>query len=449
MAQFELILPKMGESVAEATITSWLVNEGDPIELEDAVLEIATDKVDSEVPATAKGTLLKQLFKVGDVVKVGEALAIITTNSSEVAEEPTIESAKTEKPAIKVEDDIFESVSNDEENALNIPSIPIVKDSSNNKTNTSSDRFYSPLVKSIAKKEGIRNEELESILGSGKNNRLTKTDLLNHIENRGTINKTQGTPLRKETKPDGSKPIAKSISGEIEIIEMDRMRKLIAENMIKSKQISAHVTSMLEVDVTNMVLWRNKTKDDFQKKQGYKITFTPLFVEAVAKALRDFPMINISIDGDKIIVKKDINVGIAVALPTGNLIVPVVKNADELNLIGLAKVTNNLAVKARNNKLTFDDIEGGTFTLTNIGTFGNAIGTPIINQPEVAIMSTGLIQKKPAVIETPQGDTIGIRHMMFLSMSYDHRVVDGMLGGSFLRRVGDYLENYDINRQLG
>jgi 2-oxoglutarate dehydrogenase E2 component (dihydrolipoamide succinyltransferase) len=444
MAQVELILPKMGESVAEATITSWLANEGDQIELEDPILEIATDKVDSEVPSTAKGTLLKQLHKVGDVVKVGEALAIISTTERRSIDQEKI----TKKPLQDAVSAGVEEATVEQILPKKIVEHAIVKQTKD-KTPSDGDTekiFYSPLVKSIALKENISPDELEKIPGTGKNNRLTKKDLLDYVETKGNSFESKSSSTIKS---DSTSKAAKSISGKDEIIEMDRMRKLIAQNMIKSKQISAHVTSMLEVDVTSMVLWRNKIKDDFAQKQGYKITFTPLFVEAVAKALRDFPMINISIEGDKITVKKDINVGIAVALPTGNLIVPVVKNADELNLIGLAKVTNDLAVKARNNKLIFEDIEGGTFTLTNIGTFGNAIGTPIINQPEVAIMSTGLVQKKPAVIETPQGDTIGIRHMMFLSMSYDHRVVDGMLGGSFLRKVGDYLENFDINRQLG
>ena len=440
----------MGESVAEATVTSWLVNEGDRVELEDAVLEIATDKVDSEVPACASGILQKQLFQAGDVVKVGQAVAIIMTDSAEseqkVLDEELIEEAVEELPEenLATADDLLAPLSG----AADVKKehwSPDMKYGS---------KFHSPLVKSIIKKEGILDREIDEIRGTGKNNRITKSDLLNYLTSRGekqvpaadenTLNSNISyvEPLKEKTP-------AKSISGEDDIIAMDRMRKLIADNMLESKRISAHVTSMVEVDVTNLVMWRNKVKDEFYKKEGYKITFTPLFIEAVAKALRDFPMINISIDEDKIILKKDINVGIAVALPNGNLIVPVVKNADQLNLIGLAKATNQLAVKARENKLDFEDVAGGTFTLTNIGTFGNAIGTPIINQPEVAIMSTGLIQKKPAVIETTQGDTIGIRHMMFLSMSYDHRVVDGMLGGSFLRKVGDYMETFDINRLLG
>jgi 2-oxoglutarate dehydrogenase E2 component (dihydrolipoamide succinyltransferase) len=441
MAQIELILPKMGESVAEATITSWLVNEGDTVDVEDPVLEIATDKVDSEIPSTTKGVLQKHLFKVGDVVKIGEPIAIIVTEGHDAPVKEFTVSSDTKEPKDSSKE--LETVLPEKTVAISTPKAPLVVTKNEGEK---SHMFYSPLVKSIAKKEGFSSSELGNILGTGKNNRLTKSDLLSYLDNKASA--ARGNDLSK-TKVDSNVKAAKSITGENEIIEMDRMRKLISENMLKSRQVSAHVTSMLEVDVTNMVLWRNKIKDDFLQKEGYKITFTPLFVEAVSKALRDFPMINISIDGDKIIVKKDINVGIAVALPSGNLIVPVVKNADQLNLIGLAKTINGLAIKARNNKLTFEDIEGGTFTLTNIGTFGNAIGTPIINQPEVAIMSTGVVQKKPAVIETPQGDTIGIRHMMFLSMSYDHRVVDGMLGGSFLRKVADYLENFDINRQLG
>ncbi len=436
MAEIELLLPKMGESVAEATITSWLFEVGDSIEVEDSVVEIATDKVDSEVPSNTTGILVKKLYEVGDVAKVGSPIAIIKSDSAP----ETSELISTEKEVV---------VKNDSSTITPI-TLPDRKTTSKG-TDTS---FLSPLVKNIAKKENISQEELDLINGSGKNSRITKSDILNYItkreENTRSSADNKQDPV-KNVSPAPNTPVespAKSFSGESEIIEMDRMRKLISDNMLKSRQISAHVTSMVEVDVTNLVMWRNKVKDDFFKKEGVKLTFTPLFVEAVAKALRDFPMINISIDGHKIIVKKNINVGMAVALPSGNLIVPVVKNADQLNLIGLAKRVNDLAVKARNNKLDFSDISDGTFTITNIGTFGNAIGTPIINQPEVAIMSTGVIQKKPAVIETPQGDTIGIRQMMFLSMSYDHRVVDGMLGGSFLRRVADYLEKCDFNRQI-
>lgn len=443
MAKFELILPKMGESVAEATVTSWLIEEGGQIESEDCVLEIATDKVDSEVPSSVGGTLVKQLCKVGDVVKIGAVVAIIET------------------------DEIAETIIEDQELVSIVDSIPLPPEITapdplktvDNSAQNVENRFYSPLVKNIAKQEKISAEELSKIAGTGKNNRVTKNDLLSYLANKTEDQKKDQstekiTERAKEEKvlvdtviKPSSNP-AKSISGEDQIIEMDRMRKLISANMLKSKQISPHVTSVVEVDVTNIVLWRNKVKAEFEQKEKSKLTFTPIFIEAIAKALRDFPMVNISIDGDNIIVKKAINIGMAVALPSGNLIVPVVKNADQLNLIGLTKRVNELSSKARINKLAFADIEGGTFTLTNIGTFGNAIGTPIINQPEAAIMAVGMIQKKPAVIETPQGDTIGIRHMMFLSMSYDHRVVDGMLGGSFLRRVADYLEKFDFNRQI-
>lgn len=448
MAKFELILPKMGESVAEATITSWLISEGDQIESEDGILEIATDKVDSEVPSPVGGVLIKQLFNSGDVVKIGAVVAIIETDELE----SSVDDFKVEQSEIV--DNIPMPVEITEHRSV------VLTDNKNAKSETN--RFYSPLVKSIAKKENISTEELEQIIGTGKNNRLTKNDLLAYLnakktsqsnlqkfkseDNKTILNTAEKIIIDTEIKP--SNNAAKSISGEDEIIEMDRMRKLIAANMLKSKQISPHVTSVVEVDVTNIVLWRNKVKSEFELKEKSKLTFTPLFIEAIAKALRDFPMVNISIDGDKIIKKKAINIGMAVALPSGNLIVPVVKNADQLNLIGLTKRVNELSSKARVNKLSYEDIEGGTFTLTNIGTFGNAIGTPIINQPEAAIMAVGMIQKKPAVIETPQGDTIGIKHMMFLSMSYDHRVIDGMLGGSFLRRVADYLEKFDFNRQI-
>ena len=467
MAKYELILPKMGESVAEASITAWLVQEGENIEAEDGALEIATDKVDSEVPSPVSGTLIKQLYEVGDVVKVGATVAIIETEEAE-GNVQNVENINTGSNSAENNEETKSSSSaaeTDLSSEVPLPKSIIEHESNTLKITNTTDRFYSPLVKSIAKKENISQNELDEIKGSGRNNRLTKGDLLNYLKTRNskahTNTTTSNQVTAKQTRTAAANeavgsPVspavfgtpATSISGNDEIIEMDRMRKLIAENMLKSKQISPHVTSMVEVDVTNVFLWRNQMKDQFQEKEKSKLTFTPLFIEAVAKALRDFPMVNISIDGDKIIVKKDINVGMAVALPSGNLIVPVIKNADQLNLIGLSKKVNEMTDKARKNKLGFEDIQGGTFTLTNIGTFGNAIGTPIINQPEVAIMSTGIIQKKPAVIETPQGDTIGIRHMMFLSMSYDHRVVDGMLGGSFLRRVADYLENFDFNRQI-
>lgn len=430
MAKIELLLPKMGESVAEATVTTWLKNQGDHVELEECILEIATDKVDSEIPSTHEGILVEKLCNEGDVIKVGAAFAIIETKGD--ALEPEV--------SVEVKNDVYSSeipVEEVETKKVKInPKVNLPK-------NTDTDRFYSPLVRSIALKENISIESLSKIPGTGRNGRVTKSDIITYIKN-----SPEKTNTTLTSNPKHSLKPANSINGTSEIIEMDRMRKLIADHMVKSKQIAPHVTSMVEVDVTNMVLWRNKIKNKFQEKEGFKITFTPLFIEAVAKAIKEFPLINISVDNDKIIVKKDINIGMAVALPSGNLIVPVVKNADQLNLIGVSKYATDLTYKARDNKLKPDDIQGGTFTITNVGTFGNVMGTPIINQPEVAILSVGIIKKKPAVIETPQGDTIGIRHMMYISMSYDHRVVDGMLGGSFLRKVGDYLENFDINRQI-
>lgn len=429
MAKIELLLPKMGESVAEATVTAWLKNEGDRIDLEECVLEIATDKVDSEIPSTHEGVLVQKLCKEGDVIQVGSAFAVIEIEG-EISSAPE-ESANND--TIYSSDSIEETTS--EIKVASVTNVALPK-------NSDSDQFFSPLVRSIAKKENISVEQLQKITGTGRNGRITKSDIITYVNNGYNSSSVETEDLPKNVKP------AKSFNGEAEIIEMDRMRKLIAKHMLQSKQTAPHVTSMVEVDVTNMVLWRNKIKKQFEDKEGFKITFTPLFIEAVAKAIKDFPLINISVSGDNIIVKKDINIGMAVALPSGNLIVPVVKNADQLNLIGVSKYATDLAYKARDNKLSPDDVQGGTFTITNVGTFGNVMGTPIINQPEVAILSVGIIKKKPAVIETPQGDTIGIRHMMYLSMSYDHRVVDGMLGGSFLRKVGDYLENFDINRQI-
>ena len=416
----QLIMPKMGESVAEATILKWLKKEGDKIEADEAVLEIATDKVDSEVPSPAAGILSKRLFEEGQVVKVGEVIAMIAAEG---------ESAGASAPAVSA------------------PSAPIEKVSA-------SGRFYSPLVRNIAKQEGVTLNELESIKGSGANNRLTKQDLIEHLSNRGqqpatTQPATQPSAAPKATP--ASAPVqtpSVSVSGNVEIIEMDRMRKLIADHMVMSKQTSPHVTSYVEADVTNIVKWREKVKKTFEKRENEKITYTPIFIEAVAKAIRDYPMVNVSVEGTKILIKKNINIGMAAALPSGNLIVPVIKSADFLNLIGLTKVVNDLANRARNNKLKPDEIQDGTFTITNVGTFGNVMGTPIINQPQVAILAVGAIRKKPAVIETPEGDSIGIRHMMFLSLSYDHRVVDGSLGGSFLRRIADYLEQFDSNRSI-
>ena len=439
MAQFDLLMPKMGESVAEATIIKWVKNIGDMVKLDETVLEIATDKVDSEIPSPFEGTLVKQLFKEGDVVQVGTVIAVISSDAS-VSASPQ----QTSTPAPAAAAPVSNSVT-----AVKTTDAPI-------ESYSNSTKFFSPLVKSIAKQEGIAVAELETIAGSGKDGRVTKSDILAYIPNKGKSNIAVVEPVKETVAAPAvivpaaapapaQKSAVKLMAGD-EIIEMDRMRKLISDHMVMSKHTSPHVTSFVEADVTNMVLWRDKIKNQFEKREGEKITFTPLFVEAVAKAIKDFPMINVSIDGTNIIKRKSINIGMAAALPSGNLIVPVIKNADEKNLIGLTKAVNELAKRARANKLSPDEIQDGTFTLTNVGGFGNVMGTPIINQPQVAIMATGTIKKKPAVIETPYGDTIGIRHMMFLSLSYDHRVVDGSLGGSFLRKVADYLEDFDINR---
>ena len=450
MSKVDLILPKMGESVAEATILKWLKKPGDKIAVDENVLEIATDKVDSEVPSPVAGILTERLFEEGAVVKVGAALAYIETDASAAASAaPASAPAPAAAPApVAQAAPVVERVE--------VQAQPIERISA-------SGRFYSPLVRSIAQQEGISGSELDSIPGTGLEGRVTKNDILAYVANRGkaapasAVNVAPApapvpTPaaapeVKAAPVPEKAAP-AVSFSGEHEIVEMDRMRKLIADHMVMSKHTSPHVTSFVEADVTNMVLWRDKIKKDFEKREKEKITFTPIFVEAVAKAIKDFPMINVSVEGNKIIVKKQINIGLAVALPSGNLIVPVIKKADYMNLVGLTKSVNDLANRARVNKLSPDDIQGGTFTLTNVGGFGNIMGTPIINQPQVAIMATGAIKKKPAVIETEQGDTIGIRHMMFLSLSYDHRVVDGSLGGSFLRRVADYLEQFDPNRSI-
>ena len=439
MAKIELIMPKMGESVAEATIISWHKEVGDSIEMDETVVEIATDKVDSEVPSSLEGVLVEKLFDVDAVVKVGEAFAIIET-STEDRQSPNPQSQKEEKVAPPQPQVVAEKIEEE---------IAQVKESVH-KMDNNDKRFYSPLVRSIASKEGLSLEELEYIQGSGKNGRLTKSDLLNYLNNKTqtTANPNFSTSIELEPKKVTSPPQTVSMSGDKEIIEMDRMRKLIADHMVMSKQTSPHVTSFVEVDVTTLVNWRNRIKDDFKKREGQNITFTPIFIEAVAKAIKDFPMINVSVDGTNIVIHKDINVGMAAALPSGNLIVPVVKGVDQMNLMGITKTVNDLANRARNNQLKPDEIQSGTFTLTNVGSFGNVMGTPIINQPQVAIMAVGAIKKKPAVIETPHGDLIGIRHMMFLSLSYDHRVVDGALGGSFLRKVADYLEQFDGNRSI-
>jgi len=435
MARVELVMPKMGESIMEATILKWRKKPGDRVELDEAVLDIATDKVDSEVPSPVAGVLTELLFQENDVVPINKAIAIIETEATDV--QPAASPALGQTV-----------VSNGAHPAapatLPAESLP--------KAGEPGARFYSPLVRTIAKEEGIQPGELERIPGSGLDGRVTKKDMLAYVAIRlpaeGLPKAGAPTPIVPPTEILPKTAPATAVNGNVEIVEMDRMRKLIADHMVMSKHTSPHVTSFVEVDVTNLVNWRNRVKDDFKKKYGENITFTPIFIEAVARALRDFPMVNVSVDGQRIIVKKDINIGMAAALPSGNLIVPVIKNADLLNLAGLAKAVNDFANRSRQNQLKPEEIQGGTFTLTNVGTFGNVMGTPIINQPQVAIMATGAIRKKPAVLETEYGDVIAVRQMMFLSLSYDHRVVDGMLGGSFLRRIGDYLEQFDGNRAI-
>ena len=448
MAKFELKLPKMGESVAEATITSWLKEVGDTIEADEPVLEIATDKVDSEVPSEVDGKLVEILFEADDVVEVGQTIAIIETEG-EVNQDDDL--------AIDLEEDNNEGSQEEAEEveqhaAEAEAAVETAMETTGSSDYSDSDRFYSPLVKNIAKEENISLEELEAVKGTGKDGRVTKDDILAYVEDRGSKPKTSITN-NTSSKSDHLEPAFKNqenvvTSGEDEIIEMSRMGKMISKHMIDSVQTSAHVQSFIEVDVTNIWNWRNKHKEAFQKKEGEKLTFTPIFMEAVAKAIRDFPLINISVDGDKVIKKKDINLGMAAALPDGNLIVPVIKNADRLNLVGMAKAVNDLANRARQNKLKPDDIQGGTYTVTNVGTFGSIMGTPIINQPQVGILALGAIRKMPAVIETPEGDFIGIRYKMILSHSYDHRVVNGALGGQFVQRVAQYLEGFDKNREI-
>ncbi|GAC1302950.1 MAG: dihydrolipoamide acetyltransferase family protein [Mucilaginibacter sp.] len=454
MAQYKLLLPKMGESVAEATIIKWTKMPGDHIEVDDTVMEIATDKVDSEVPSPVSGKLIEQLFKDNDVAQVGAVIAIIETGEAEEVKQQ--DNIKAGNGFSTEQNNVPEPIGMQNEQVpfigeLEQKSAPVTAD-------RTSQRFYSPLVKNIAAQEGISNTELDQIQGRGAEGRLTKDDLLNYIQSKG-----QQTPSTQNNTPTTAKPAAapvsepfadsptaevKSVSGGDEIIEMDRMRRLIADHMVMSKQTSAHVTSFVEADVTNLVVWREKIKNSFEKREGEKITFTPIFIEAVVRAIKDLPMINISVSGTQIIKKKDINISMATALPSGNLIVPVIKKADQLNLVGITKAVNDLANRARKNALKPDDVQGGTFTITNVGSFGNVMGTPIINQPQVAILAVGAIKKKPAVIETPQGDYIGIRHMMFLSLSYDHRVVDGALGGTFVKKVADYLENWDSAREI-
>ncbi len=446
MAQIEIRLPKMGESVTEATITNWLKNVGDSVKIDEPLVEVATDKVDNELPSETAGVLVKQLFEKDQVAQVGDVIAIIATDG---------EDAPIEDAPVSVEK-VAETIVSD---------IEVVKESVNGSTSVSTEKhgesgkFYSPLVRSIAEKEGVTMSELETIPGTGQGNRVTKKDILAYLDSRGSGGSVSISPEKEVAAVSApahesshsmghiKAPMVPSMPGD-EIEEMDRMRKLIAEHMVMSVHVSPHVTSYVEADVTNIVNWRNKTKNEFQKREGEKLTFTPIFMEAVVKAIKDFPGVNVAVSGTTIIKRRDINLGMATALPSGNLIVPVIKSADRLNLVGIAKEVNAMAKNARDNKLKPEDIQGGTYTVTNVGTFGNVMGTPIINQPQVAILALGAIRKVPAVIETPDGDFIGIRHKMFLSHSYDHRVVDGALGGMFVKRVAEYLEQFDVDRAL-
>ncbi len=430
--EVELIMPKMGESIMEATVLKWLKKEGDPVAVDEAVLEIATDKVDSEVPSPYAGIITKILFAEGAVVPVGKAIALMSTEKAAghtpaiTAPASPVKTAETPVPYVPAP-----------------AAAPVASPAS-----TGGSRFYSPLVLNIAKSEGVGMAELEQIPGTGAEQRVTKRDILEYLKNRGA----SAPPAPAAVAPVQSAPVpaaaAPAVSGNLEIIEMDRMRRLIADHMVMSKHTSPHVTSFVEADVTHMVRWRERVKKQFEKREGEKITFTPLFIEAVVKAIKDFPLVNSSVNGTQIIRKRDINIGMAAALPSGNLIVPVIRNADTRNLVGLTKEVNDLAKRARAGQLKPHEVEGGTFTVTNVGTFGNVMGTPIINQPQVAILATGSIRKKPAVLETEEGDVIAIRHMMFLSLSYDHRIVDGALGGSFLRKIADYLEGFDQHRDF-
>ena len=452
MAIVDLVMPKLGESIMEATILKWHKRPGDAVAMDETVLEIATDKVDSEVPSTAAGVMTELLFNVNDVVPIGTVIARIKTGAEEKA------TASSYTPPPKAQE------TRQKEQETTVAEVVSSHQTSNYKpqTNGTGNRFYSPLVLNIAASEGVSMSELENIPGTGNEGRVTKKDILQYVSERrsgkvhsqqSTVHSYQPVSRQEENNVRESSPITTqslpitTYSGNVEIIEMDRMRKLIAEHMVRSKHTSPHVTSFTEADVTNLVMWRDKVKKDFEKREGTKITFTPLFIEAIVRCIKKFPLVNCSLDGDKIIIKKDINIGMATALPSGNLIVPVIKNADQLNLVGLAKQVNNLADNARTGKLRADDTTGGTFTLTNVGTFGSLMGTPIINQPQVAILAVGAIKKRPVVVETPAGDSIAIRHMMYLSMSYDHRIVDGSLGATFLTSVAKELENFNGDRE--
>ena len=450
-------MPKMGESIAEATIIRWLKNEGDRVEKDEPIVEIATDKVDSEIPSTEAGILVKQMYKDGDVVKVGEPVAMINTEGGASAVAPAPTAAPATTPVVETPVAVEAAVTAIENQ------IQAAQPAAEPLSNADGSRFYSPLVLNIARTEGVSMSELETVPGTGKEGRVTKSDILAYVANRGnaqpaaaaaSVSAMPVAPVATTPAISTQTPAKVEVKSHIslnpgdELIEMDRVRKLIADHMVMSKHTSPHVTSFVEADVTNLVNWRNRVKDSFKKREGENITFTPIFIEAVAKAIKDFPMINVSVDGTTIIKRKNINVGMAVAQQNGNLIVPVIKNADTMNLLGLTRAVNEVANRARIGKLTPDEIQGGTYTLTNVGSFGNVLGTPVINQPQVAIMAVGAIRKKPAVLETEYGDVIAIRHMMYLSHSYDHRVVDGALGGMFVRRVADYLEQWDVNREI-
>ncbi len=448
MATVDLVMPKMGESIMEATILKWHKNPGDAVKMDETLLEIATDKVDSEVPSTAEGVVSEILFNVNDVVPIGTVIARIKTGAAE---------EKSQAPAVHPQPEQQAAASKPQPSA---PQSPTTVNNQPQPSNAATNRFYSPLVLNIAAQEGVSMVELENIPGTGNEGRVTKRDILQYVSDK-RAGKVEGAKPAAQQQPSQPQqgmmiPVNKieqstapvSYSGNVEIIEMDRMRRLIADHMVRSKHTSPHVTSFTEADVTNLVMWRDKVKKDFEKREGTKITFTPLFIEAIVRCIKKFPLINSSLDGTNIIVKKDINIGMATALPSGNLIVPVIRNADQLNLVGLAKQVNNLADSARNNKLRPEDIADGTFTLTNVGTFGSLMGTPIINQPQVAILAVGAIKKRPVVVETPHGDSIAIRHMMYLSMSYDHRIVDGSLGATFLTAVANELQNFNSNREF-
>lgn len=450
MSEFKIQMPKLGESVQEATITKWFVKEGDKIEEDQSLFEVATDKVDSEIPSPVDGVIKKIFFEVDALVPVGETVAIITTDEEddsskgevkdEIPPEPKIQS---EKPLIAKKDD--KVVHGPPEAKVADPK-PVADGDK-----TKATRFYSPLVQSIAKSEQVSLGELEAIQGSGLSGRIQKNDILSFVESRKKGNSSphvQNSKVKVEEKQEQPKVITASIGSSDQIIEMDRVRKIIADHMVMSKKVSPHVTSVVEADVTNLVLWRTRIKDEFNAKYGEKITYMPIFTEAVARAITEFPLLNSSVDDYKIIIHKDVNIAIAVAKPDGNLVVPVIKNAEQKNLVGLTKNLNQLADAARKNKLTVEDYQGGTFTITNFGSFRNLIGTPIISQPQVAILATGSIEKKPAVMETPTGDAIVVRHKMFLSLSYDHRVIDGAMGGAFLRRIADILEEFDSDREV-